>query len=68
MLPPSLDPSIKPSHGLEISTLLRKSLLRIRQVRSDCKPMLSVGVEVGLEGDVGGSEDGFGCRSLGGGA
>lgn len=38
----SLDPRIKPPHSLEIPAFLRKRLLRISQVRSDRKAMLSV--------------------------
>lgn len=44
----TLDPSVQPSHSLEVSTFLRECLLWNTQVRTDCKAVFSVGVQARL--------------------
>lgn len=44
----ALDPSVQPTHSLEVSTLLRKSLLRNAQVSADGETVLCVREQAGL--------------------
>lgn len=44
----TLDPSVQPSHSLEVSTFLSERLLRHTQVRTDRKAVFSVGVQARL--------------------
>ena len=48
----TLDPSVQPSHSLEVSTFLSERLLRHTQVRTDRKAVFSVGVQARLIGLV----------------
>jgi hypothetical protein len=53
----TLDPSVQPSHSLEVSTFLRKGLLWNTQVCANCKSVLSVGVQARLVSLVALKED-----------
>jgi len=55
----TFDPSVQPSHSLEISTFLGESLLRNTQVRANRKAMFSIGVQARLISLVALKEDLF---------
>ena len=60
----TLDPSIQPSHSLEISTFLREGLLWNTQVRADRKTVFGIGVQARLISLVALKEDLFDVRPV----